>query len=239
MPLKPGDSLLNGQYLILKLLGKGGFGHVFRAEDTLLGIEVAITELLPALAGDEVMLRRFLAEARVTMQLSHCHIHSIPSLSGDFRLTAVGQYEQNGNNCGFGVGLSDRVPQQGEHYPGAAVWFDWTGGGCPNHLTRLTASWSYPGGGTGWLHHGYECGGSNGVTIEIEKRQPYEAVLMVERGTATLRVSDTYGYRVGKLSEPVERDLGELDVLWLRLAAHGDWPSCWGWVDSVIIETLP
>ncbi len=74
MALDPGDTLLNGHYRILGLLGRGGFGFVYLAQDTLLGEQVAVKELIPALVGDEAMLKRFLAEARATMRLTHRHI---------------------------------------------------------------------------------------------------------------------------------------------------------------------
>ena len=63
MPLNPNDPLANGQYRILRLLGRGGFGFVYQAQDTLLRDEVAIKELIPALVGDEATLKRLLAEA--------------------------------------------------------------------------------------------------------------------------------------------------------------------------------
>ena len=71
MALQPGDTLLNGQYRILRQLGRGGFGFVYLAQDTHLGEEVAIKELIPALVGDETTLKRFLAEAKATMRLRH------------------------------------------------------------------------------------------------------------------------------------------------------------------------
>jgi len=74
MALNPGHLLLNGHYRILGLLGRGGFGSVYEAEDTLLQEKVAIKELIPALVGDEALLRRFLAEARATMRLRHKRI---------------------------------------------------------------------------------------------------------------------------------------------------------------------
>ena len=42
MPLTPGDTLLRGQYRILRLLGQGGFAFVYQARDMLLGRDVAI-----------------------------------------------------------------------------------------------------------------------------------------------------------------------------------------------------
>ena len=71
MALKPGDTLLNGQYRILSLLGRGGFGFVYQAEDKHLNEQVAIKELFPALIGDEAILKRFLAEAKATLRLTH------------------------------------------------------------------------------------------------------------------------------------------------------------------------
>ena len=62
MSLKPGDTLLNGQYQIVRQLGRGGFGFVYLAQDRLLGEQVALKELIPALVGDEVILKRFLAD---------------------------------------------------------------------------------------------------------------------------------------------------------------------------------
>jgi eukaryotic-like serine/threonine-protein kinase len=64
MPLQPGDALLNGQYRIVRQIGRGGFGYVYMAQHALLAEEVAVKELIPALVGDEELLKRFLAEAR-------------------------------------------------------------------------------------------------------------------------------------------------------------------------------
>jgi formylglycine-generating enzyme required for sulfatase activity/serine/threonine protein kinase len=74
MALTPGHVLLNGQYHIQRLLGQGGFGSVYEAWDTLLDSKVAIKELIPALVGNEALRKRFLAEARATMRLTHRNI---------------------------------------------------------------------------------------------------------------------------------------------------------------------
>jgi serine/threonine protein kinase len=74
MALSPGHTLLRDHYRIVRLLGRGGFGFVYEALDTLLNERVAIKELIPALVGDEATLKRFLAEARATMRLTHKHI---------------------------------------------------------------------------------------------------------------------------------------------------------------------
>jgi formylglycine-generating enzyme required for sulfatase activity/serine/threonine protein kinase len=87
MSLQPGATLLNGQYRIVRLLGRGGFGFVYLAEDTLLREDVAIKELIPALVGDEALLKRFLAEAKATIRLTHERIvrtHAVFSERGNY-----------------------------------------------------------------------------------------------------------------------------------------------------------
>src|SRR5512144_659936 len=87
MPLQPGDSLLNSKYQVERLLGRGGFGFVYLAHDTLLREDVAIKELIPALASDEDALKRFLAEAKATMRLRHKRIvgtHDIFAERGNY-----------------------------------------------------------------------------------------------------------------------------------------------------------
>jgi len=53
MALQPGHTLLNSQYRILRQLGRGGFGFVYQAQDNLIHRDVAIKELIPALAPDQ------------------------------------------------------------------------------------------------------------------------------------------------------------------------------------------
>jgi serine/threonine-protein kinase len=59
----PGDRLAD-RYLIGALLGSGGMATVHRAHDERLDRDVAIKVLLPNLAGDPVLARRFEREAR-------------------------------------------------------------------------------------------------------------------------------------------------------------------------------
>ena len=74
MPLQTGDTLLKGQYRILRLIGQGGFAFVYHARDTLLGRDVAIKELVPTAVSDPQWVKRFLVEARATLDLHPDHI---------------------------------------------------------------------------------------------------------------------------------------------------------------------
>jgi tRNA A-37 threonylcarbamoyl transferase component Bud32 len=61
-------------YRILRVLGAGGMGMVFLAEDTHLGRRVALKVMRPEAAGDARERRRFLREARAAAAVEHEHI---------------------------------------------------------------------------------------------------------------------------------------------------------------------
>ena len=78
----PGTILL-GRYRIIGLLGRGGMGEVYRADDLKLGQAVALKFLPRELADDPVRRERFFAEVRITRQVSHpniCRVYDIAEL---------------------------------------------------------------------------------------------------------------------------------------------------------------
>jgi eukaryotic-like serine/threonine-protein kinase len=60
-----------GHYEVLQVLGKGGFGIVFRAFDELLQRVVAIKVMAPQLAATSPARKRFLREARTSAAVRH------------------------------------------------------------------------------------------------------------------------------------------------------------------------
>ena len=61
-------------YTLREQIGSGGFGAVFRAEQPMIGRDVAIKVILPQYADHPDFIRRFEAEAQIVARLEHPHI---------------------------------------------------------------------------------------------------------------------------------------------------------------------
>src|SRR5205085_9924032 len=64
-------------YRVAGILGEGGMGAVYRAQDTRLGRDVAIKVLTGVTLGDEEKLQRFEQEARTTGMLNHPNLLTV------------------------------------------------------------------------------------------------------------------------------------------------------------------
>jgi serine/threonine protein kinase len=80
-----------GHYKILSLLGAGGMGQVYLAEDSRLGRKIALKLLPREFTKNELRLRRFQHEARAASSLNHPNILTIHEigLSGDRHFIAT------------------------------------------------------------------------------------------------------------------------------------------------------
>jgi hypothetical protein len=78
-------TIIGGQYRIVGLLGRGGMGEVYRAEDLKLEQPVALKFLPESLAKDGAALARFHREVRIARQISHrnvCRVYNIIEYQG-------------------------------------------------------------------------------------------------------------------------------------------------------------
>lgn len=85
MALSPG-TLLNNRYRIVSILGHGGMGSVYRADDENLDIPVAVKENL--FLSDEYS-RQFQREARILASLRH---PNLPRVGDYYAIEGQGQY---------------------------------------------------------------------------------------------------------------------------------------------------
>jgi hypothetical protein len=82
-----------GSYLIRGVLGEGGMGVVYLAEDPRLGRTVALKAVAPRFVGDEMRRERLRREARAAAALNHPGIATVYALEDiDNRLYIVGEY---------------------------------------------------------------------------------------------------------------------------------------------------
>jgi serine/threonine protein kinase len=70
----PLNTMLLNRYRITKMLGAGGMGCVYMAEDQKLGIPVAIKVLRDVLRQDPGSVKRLISEAKASIMLSHPNI---------------------------------------------------------------------------------------------------------------------------------------------------------------------
>src|SRR5688572_31478893 len=83
MTLSPETQL--GRYRIVSLIGSGGMGEVYLAQDTTLHRKVALKVLPVEVASNQDRMRRFKQEATAAASLNHpniAHIYEIGEASG-------------------------------------------------------------------------------------------------------------------------------------------------------------
>jgi serine/threonine protein kinase len=107
---------IDGRYIVVGVLGRGGMGVVYDGMHEQLGRAVAIKVLGPGVAGDANAVQRFLREARIASQLTHGNIVEVSDLGNlpDGRPYLVMAKLQ-------GTDLTRILEQQGTQSPGRTV----------------------------------------------------------------------------------------------------------------------
>ena len=113
----PADPLIGarvGEYHIQGVLGRGGMGVVYQAEDTALGIPVALKSITAGMTTDAAFVRRFRTEARAMARVASPHIVRVMALrETEHGLFIVMEYVDGGD-------LHARMA--GGPMPWATVW---------------------------------------------------------------------------------------------------------------------
>jgi serine/threonine protein kinase/Flp pilus assembly protein TadD len=87
--IQPG-SVLDSRFRIIRLIGKGGMGEVYEADDLELTGRVALKTLRPELSHDPQFLQRFKREVNLARQITHpnvCRVFDVGSDDGRAFLT--------------------------------------------------------------------------------------------------------------------------------------------------------
>jgi hypothetical protein len=82
--------VLDGRYRIIGLLGRGGMGEVYRADDLRLGQPVALKFLPDSVGKDAQRLAQFHNEVRAARQVAHpnlCRVYDISEVEGHLFLS--------------------------------------------------------------------------------------------------------------------------------------------------------
>src|SRR5438552_12058092 len=109
-------TVLDGQYQIEGVLGKGGMGAVYRARHILLGDRVAIKVLPPEMRSNTEWLRRFQREGQAARRFRHPNAVTVYDLrtSGDGTIYLVMEYVE-------GHTLDAELRKHGRFSPADAV----------------------------------------------------------------------------------------------------------------------
>ena len=89
--------MLGGRYRLGGVIGTGGSGTVYLADDLSLGRQVAVKVLHSSLVGDEAFVERFRAEARLVASLADPHVVAIYDWGVDGQAYLVTEYLGGGS----------------------------------------------------------------------------------------------------------------------------------------------
>lgn len=110
------NTVLDGQYQVESLLGKGGMGAVYRARHILLGDRVAIKILPPEVRTNAEWLRRFQREGQAARRFRHPNAVTVYDLrtAGDGTVYMVMEYVE-------GSTLGEEIKRRGRFTPVEAL----------------------------------------------------------------------------------------------------------------------
>lgn len=111
----PPGSMLAGRYEILELLGEGGMGAVYKANDHQLDRVIALKTIRQELAGDSEILARFKQELILARQITHRNVIRIFDLGEDAGTKFITMEFADGST------LRSLISERGKFPPAEAV----------------------------------------------------------------------------------------------------------------------
>jgi serine/threonine protein kinase len=114
-PQKPDEIGRLGPYRVLKVLGHGGMGVVYLAEDPQLNRPIALKVMLPAMASSPASQQRFLREARAAAMIEHDHVITIYQVGEDRGVPYLAMPLLKGES------LDDRLRREGQLPPATVI----------------------------------------------------------------------------------------------------------------------
>jgi serine/threonine protein kinase len=111
-PEQPDELGRLGDYRVLQVLGVGGMGIVFRAEDPKLGRLIALKAMRPAIAAHRSAKDRFLREAKATAAIDHDHIVTIHQVGEDRNVPFIAMQFLRGESLQTRLKRDTRLPQR-------------------------------------------------------------------------------------------------------------------------------
>jgi hypothetical protein len=109
-PQQQGELGWLGPYRVLKVLGTGGMGIVFQAEDPRLKRPIALKVMKPFLAADPAARRRFLHEAQAAAAIDHDHVLHIYQVGEDGEVPFLAMQYLNGENLEERLQREQKLP---------------------------------------------------------------------------------------------------------------------------------
>src|SRR6516225_6179856 len=103
---------LGGKYRLVRVIGRGGMGAVFEAENVAISKRLAVKLLDPEWAKDPAVAGRFAREARAASAVDSEHIVSVVDAGTDDGCPYIAMELLKGEDLGTRLRRESRVPQR-------------------------------------------------------------------------------------------------------------------------------
>lgn len=99
----PTNMIISKRYSIIKIIGRGGMGSVYKAFDKELNVDVAMKFLKPDLGKDPIILERFKQEIVLARQIIHKNVVRIYDLGEHRNVRFISMEYINGKSLKFKI----------------------------------------------------------------------------------------------------------------------------------------